>query len=77
LAAATNAAPFQGPIGLALVDQQTKAEKFAFVELTTRGEDNGVPNGYGKLAIESYDHIWLTIKAQPPPKVVATNSASK
>jgi hypothetical protein len=77
LVAATNVAPFQGPIRLALVDQQTKTEKFAIVELTTRGEDNGVPNGYSKLAIESYDHIWLTLKPQPPPKVVATNTASK
>ena len=77
LIATTNAAPFQGPIRLALIDQQTKIEKFAIVELTTRGEDNGVPNGYSKLAIESYDHIWLTLKPQPLPKVVATNTASK
>jgi hypothetical protein len=77
LVAAINAPPSQGPIRLALIDQQTKAEKFAIVELTTRGEDNGVPNGYSKLAIESYDHIWLTVKTQPPPKTVATNTASK
>jgi hypothetical protein len=77
LIASTNAAPFQGPIRLALIDQQAKTEKFAVVELTTRGEDNGVPNGYNKLSIESYDHIWLTVKPQPPPKVVATNTASK
>lgn len=77
LIASTNAAPFQCPIRLALIDQQTKAEKLAIVELTTRGEDNGVPNGYSKLAIESYDHIWLTVKPLPPPKVVATNTASK
>jgi hypothetical protein len=59
---ATNAAPFQGPLRLALTDQQTKQQKFAVFELTTRGENNGVPNGYSKLAIESFDSIWLTVK---------------
>lgn len=77
LVASTNVTPSQGPLRLALIDQQTKAEKFAIVELTTRGEDNGVPNGYAKLAIESYDHMWLTVKPQPPPTTVATNTASK
>jgi hypothetical protein len=60
--ASTNAAPLQGPIRLALTDSQTKQQKFALVQLVTRGEDNGVPNGYSKLAIESYDSIWLTVK---------------
>ena len=60
--AATNAAPFKGPIRLALKDTQTQSNKFAIVELTTRGENNGVPNGYSQLAIDSYDSIWLTVK---------------
>jgi hypothetical protein len=76
LVVSPEAQPFQGPIRLALIDAQAKAEKFALVELTARGEDNGVPNGYNTLAIESYDSIWLTIKPQPP-KTVATNTASK
>jgi hypothetical protein len=76
LVVASNAPPFQGPIRLALIDTQTKREKFAVVELTTRGENNGVPNGYNKLAIESYDTFWLTIKTQAIAQV-ATNTAAK
>lgn len=60
--AATNALPFQGPIRLALIDGQTNTKNFVVNELTTRGENNGVPNGYNKLAIDSYDTIWLTVK---------------
>lgn len=71
----SNAPPFQGPIQLALMDSTAKKEKLAVVELTTRGENNGVPNGYSKLAIESYDHMWLTIKTQEVK--AATNVAAK
>jgi hypothetical protein len=60
--AATNAPPFQGPIRLALTDSQTKTQELAIVELTTRGENNGVPNGYSTLAINSLDSVWLTVK---------------
>ena len=74
--ATTNAAPFLGPIRLALTDAQTKEQKFAIVELTTRGENNGVPNGYNKLAIDSYDSIWLTVKPAAT-NVSETKTASK
>ena len=76
--AASNAPAFQGPIRLFVRDEAKKSEKPAIVELTSRGEDNGVPNGYSTLAIESYDHVWLTIKPEAPPKeVAATNSPAK
>lgn len=75
---ASNAVPFQGPIRLYVTDSAQKAEKLAIVELTSRGEDNGVPNGYSTLAIESYDHVWLTVKPEAPPKDIAsTNTAAK
>jgi hypothetical protein len=77
LIAATNAACFQGPIRLALMDSQTNLKHFALVELTTRGENNGVPNGYSKLAIDSLDTIWLTIKPVPTNNPAVTNTASK
>lgn len=76
IVAGTNAAAFQGPIRLTLVDSQTKIEKNALIELTTRGENNGVPNGYNTLAIERYDAFWLTVKTQAV-KEMTTNSASK
>jgi hypothetical protein len=58
-------------------DAKTKRAKAAVVELTTRGENNGVPNGYSTLAIESYDHCWLTVKPAPPAKPPITTAASK
>jgi hypothetical protein len=76
--AASNAPVFQGPIRLFVRDEAGKLEKAAIVELTSRGEDNGVPNGYTTLAIESYDHVWLTVKPEPAPKeMAATNSTAK
>jgi hypothetical protein len=76
IVAATNAIPFQGPIRLALTDSQTKTQKFAVIELTTRGENNGVPNGYSKLAINSFGSIWLTVKP-PATNTSETKTASK
>jgi hypothetical protein len=74
--ATTNAAAFQGPIKLHLTDTVSKVEKLAVFELTTRGENNGVPNGYSSLAINSFPELWLTVKTQVV-KVASTNTASK
>jgi hypothetical protein len=75
LTAETNAPAFQGPIRIIVTDGKTKRAKAAIVELVTRGENNGVPNGYSKLAIESYDHCWLTVKPAAKPPI--TTAASK
>jgi hypothetical protein len=78
LAASKGAREFQGPIRLMVLDTVSRIEKAAVVELTTRGEDNGVPNGYNALAIESYDSFWLTVRTQAVAvKEVATNVAGK
>jgi hypothetical protein len=76
IVAPTNATPFQGPIRLALIDSKTKQEHLAVFELTTRGENNGVPNGYSKLAIDSLDSIWITVKPATT-NTSETKSASK
>ncbi len=76
LVAETNAPAFQGPVRLLLIDAMAKSEKPAVFELTTRGENNGVPNGYSALAIESFEQFWLTVKTQAVA-LVATNSAAK
>jgi hypothetical protein len=76
LAPSQGAAAFQGPIRLIVLDTVSKIEKAAMVELTTRGENNGVPNGYTTLAIEAYEQFWLTVRTQAV-KEIATNTASR
>jgi hypothetical protein len=34
--------------------------------LTTGGENNGVPQGYGELVIDSTEQLWLTVIAAAP-----------
>lgn len=63
LVAATNAPAWNGPFAIAAKDLATGAEKLARFELTSRTENNGVPGGYSKLAIDSFDALWLTVLA--------------
>jgi hypothetical protein len=62
LTAATNAAAFSGPFRLLLTDTQTAQERAVRFELTSRGENNGVPQGYQRLLIEGTDQLWLTVR---------------
>jgi hypothetical protein len=41
-------------------------------DLIATGADNGVPNGFNRLLIESVDHLWLTVRAA---KAGTTNAA--
>jgi hypothetical protein len=61
LVAATNAGAWSGPIRIAVSDPAAGVEKFASFALTSKTEDNGVPGGYLKLAVESVEDIWLTV----------------
>ena len=36
-------------------------------DLIVTGENNGVPNGYNHLVIESIDSLWMTVKKAKPP----------
>ena len=58
--------PFSGPIQIALHESPSGPEILAERELVTTGENNGVPQGYKHLVLESVDQLWLTVL--PPEK---------
>lgn len=70
LVVASNAPAWQGPI------QAHLNETPVMFDLVSRGENNGVPQGYSTLAIPSTPHFWITVKGLPPP-TVSTNIAAK
>ena len=52
---------FSGPIRILLTEENGK-EQTALFRLTSRGENNGVPQGYNKLLIDATEHLWLSVK---------------
>jgi hypothetical protein len=68
LVTGTNAPAFSGPIRLVLADAMTKEERVVGFTLTSRSEDNGVPQGYSDLLIDTLDHVWLTVRPKPAEK---------
>ena len=64
IVASTNAAPFSGPIHLYVLDQNSREERLIEHALTSRSIDNGVPQGYLTLLVESIDHCWLTVRRE-------------
>lgn len=68
LTSATNAVPWNGPIQIAAKDLVAGGEQFARFELTSRTENNGVPGGYSKLVLDSFDSLWLTVRAKEEKK---------
>ncbi len=54
------------PIQFVLREVEDGAEHTARFFLTKTGEDNGVPQGYTTLVIDSTDQLWLTVIAAPP-----------
>lgn len=66
LTAALEAKPASQPIQLVLREVEGGAEHPVHFFLTTTGENNGVPQGYTALAIDSTDQLWLTVIAAPP-----------
>jgi hypothetical protein len=68
VAAAAEAAPFGGPIHVVATEAESGVVHPAIAELVGTSIDNGVPNGYHTLVIESTKDIWLTVlppAAQP------------
>lgn len=66
LTATPDAKPASQPIMLVLREVEGGAEHAARFFLTKTGEDNGVPQGYTTLVIDSTDQLWLTTIAAPP-----------
>jgi hypothetical protein len=60
LTAAADAKPFGGPVRVILTEPDGK-ERPALYRLVSKGEDNGVPQGYSRLLIESTENLWLTV----------------
>jgi hypothetical protein len=69
LVASPDAKPFSGVIQIVLSETESGIEHRAVADLTSSTVNNGVPSGFTKLAIESTDHIWLTVLPVPEPKV--------
>ena len=61
LAPKPEAKGFGGPIRI-VVTEQNGFEQPALYRMTSRGEDNGVPQGHSKLLIDATEHLWLTVK---------------
>lgn len=71
LVASTDTKPFSGPFEIVVNEMEFKREHMAAASLITTTINNGVPNGYAKLAIESVTQLWLTVTS-PPPKTEET-----
>lgn len=72
IAATETAAAASQPIQLVVRDHESGAEQPVVFSMTTTGENNGVPQGYTELVINSTDQLWLTVipaapKVSPPP----------
>ena len=65
LAASAEAKPFSGAIQIALTEVESGIAHRVISELISSTVDNGVPQGFRKLAIESTDELWLTVLPAP------------
>lgn len=60
LVASPDSKPFTGPFRIMVKDE--RGTSFPAVhELISAGENNGVPNGYSKLLIDTIEELWLTV----------------
>ena len=68
LIASPEAKPFGAPIQLILTEAESGTEHRVVAELISSGSNNGVPQGFSRLAIESTDRLWLTVLPAPTEK---------
>lgn len=79
LVATTNAPASSGPIRIALVTARSDGSpllRHAAYYLTSRGENNGVPQGWSTLLADRTDRLWLTVRPLPAPSP-GTNAPSE
>jgi hypothetical protein len=62
LVATTGAKAFNGPVRVVLEERGTGRESIVPQDLVSRGENNGVPQGWSRLLKERTDWLWLTVK---------------
>ncbi len=63
--AATNAAPFSGPVSIEVSSSNPATVQEARFPLVSAGENNGVPQGFRRLVVESISRLWLTVLRAP------------
>jgi hypothetical protein len=62
---ATNAAPFSGPVSIEVSSSSPATVQEARFSLVSAGENNGVPQGFRRLVVESISRLWLTVLRAP------------
>jgi hypothetical protein len=62
LVARTDALAFSAPVDLMVTTADLKERRSVQHELVSRGENNGVPQGYSRLMREGIDRFWLTVR---------------
>ena len=75
--AAADAKASGGPVEIVLAETGSGREHRAVHELTTTGENNGVPQGFKQLVIGSVEKLWLTVPPPPAPKTDAKAEVKK
>jgi hypothetical protein len=75
LVASAEAKTFSGAIQIAATELESGLEHRVIFELISSTTDNGVPQGFSKLIIESTDQFWLTVL--PPPATEAGKTAGE
>jgi hypothetical protein len=68
LVAAKDAKPASAEIQIVGIEEKSGSEQTARFSIVATGTDNGVPNGFHKLLVESVDRLWLTVLPPPPAK---------
>lgn len=68
LIATPDAKPFTGTFRIQAEAKEGGRVQLAMMELISSGENNGVPQGFKRLLIESVDAFWLTLTAPPKAK---------
>ena len=63
--ASADARPFGGVIQIVATETESGTEHRAIAELISSTTDNGVPQGFKKLVIESTDQLWFNVLPAP------------
>lgn len=63
--AATNAAAYSGPFFVEVSSPDSPEVRQAGFPLVSAGENNGVPQGFRKLVVDTVERLWLTVARAP------------
>jgi len=77
MSAAADAPAASQPVQLVLRETESGGEHRVIYPMTTSGENNGVPQAYTELVINSTDQLWLTVTSTTPVAVADKTEATK